>query len=63
MQWTPSLLDLSVEVIGEKLRGVIEERGIGFSAWIRFEDLILCCLLEGVETCYRDEDLVRWKEV
>ena len=62
MQWTPSLLDLSVEVIGEKLRGVIKERGIGFSAWIRFEDLILCCLLEGVEACYRDEDLVRWSK-
>ena len=53
--------DFSVEVVGGKLRGIIEERGRGLSAWIRFGDLSLCCLLERVETC-RDEGLVMWRK-
>ncbi|RVW17316.1 Oligouridylate-binding protein 1 [Vitis vinifera] len=28
----------------------------------RYGDLSLHCLLEGVEACYRDEDLVRWSK-
>ena len=54
--------DFSVEVVGGKLRGIIEERGRGLSAWIRFRDLSLCCLFERVETCCRDEGLVRWRK-
>lgn len=54
--------DFSVEeVMGGMLRGIIEERGRGLSAWIRFGDLSLCCLLERVETC-TDEGLVRWSK-
>ena len=47
--------DFSVEVVGGKLRGIIEERGRGLSAWIRFGDLSLCSL-------FRDEGLVRWSK-
>ena len=50
--------DLLVEEVGGKLRGFIKERGRGLSAWIRFGDMGLHCLLEGVESCCRDEDLV-----
>ena len=45
---------------GGKLRGIIEERGRSLSAWIRFGELSLRCLLEGVESFCRDEVLVRW---
>ena len=54
--------NLSVEVVGRNLRGVIEARGKGLSTWIRFGDLGLRYLLEGVEHCCRDEDLVRWSK-
>ena len=49
-------------VAGGELRAVIEERGRGLSTWIRFGDLSLRCLLEGVEICCRDEDLMRWSK-
>lgn len=54
--------DLSIEVVGGKLRGIIEEKQKDFLAWIRFGDLSLRCLLEGMETCCRDEVLVRWSK-
>ena len=38
------------------------EKGRGFSDWIRFEDLSLRLLLEGVEDCCRDEGLERWSK-
>ena len=38
--------------------GFIEERGRGISTWIRFFGA--CFLLEGVETCFRDEVLAKW---
>ena len=47
--------DISVEAVGGKLRGIIEERGRGFSSWIRFGDLSFRCLLKGVEFFCRDE--------
>ena len=50
--------DLSVEEVAGKLRRFIEGRGRGLSAWIRFGDVNLRCLLDGVEFCYREEDLV-----
>ena len=46
---------ISVDVFGEKLKGVIVERSRGFTLWIRFGSLSLCCLLEGVEACCRGE--------
>ena len=36
------------------------ENGRGLLAWIRFGDLSLRCLLEGVEACCKDESLERW---
>ena len=45
----------SMDVFGEKLKGTIVERSRGLTLWIRFVGLSLCCLLEGVETCYRGE--------
>ena len=57
--WTKSFI-ISIEVVGGKLRGIIEERGRSLSAWIRFGKLSLRCLLEGVESFCRDEVLVRW---
>ena len=39
------------------------EQGRGFSALIRFRDLSLKCLLEGVEFCYRDNKLQKWNKV
>ncbi|RVW65101.1 hypothetical protein CK203_034942 [Vitis vinifera] len=44
---------ISVEAYGERLKGIIVERSRGFTSWIRFGNLSLCCLLEGVEACYR----------
>lgn len=45
--------DLSVEVVGGKLRGIIKEKGRGLSTWIRFSELSLHYLLEGVKAYYR----------
>ncbi|KAL6345622.1 hypothetical protein AAG906_017353 [Vitis piasezkii] len=45
--------EISVDVFGEKLKGIIVERSRGFTSWIRFGSLSLCCLLEGVEACCR----------
>ena len=44
---------ISVEAYGERLKGIIVERSRGFTSWIRFGNLSLRCLLEGVEACYR----------
>ncbi|RVW73596.1 hypothetical protein CK203_056989 [Vitis vinifera] len=46
--------EISVDVFGEKLKGIIVERSRGFTSWIRFGSLSLCCLLKGVEACYRE---------
>ena len=34
--WTLKSFDISVEAVGGKLRGMIKERGRGFSSLIRF---------------------------
>lgn len=47
--------EISVEDAGGKLRGIILERSRGFNSWIRFGDISLSCLLEGVEVCCREE--------
>lgn len=47
--------ETSIEEVGEKLLGKILEKSEGFSSWIKFGELSLCCLLRGVETCCRDE--------
>ena len=47
--------EISADVFGEKLKGIIMERSRGFTSWIRFGSLSLCCLLEGVEACCRGE--------
>ncbi|RVX08997.1 hypothetical protein CK203_013817 [Vitis vinifera] len=52
--------EISMEEVGENLKGVIVENGRGLLAWIRFGDLSLRCLLEGVEACCKDESLERW---
>lgn len=58
--------EISVEVIGERCRGIIVERSRGFTSWVRFGSLSLCCLLEGVEACCRGvfvQGLVkRWED-
>ena len=54
--------DISVEVAGGKLKGVIVDKGRGLSAWIISGDLSLCLLLEGVEACCKDEALERWSK-
>ncbi|RVW23170.1 hypothetical protein CK203_103008 [Vitis vinifera] len=54
--------EISVEEVGVKLKGVIVEKSRGLSAWIRFGDLSLWCLLEGEEACCRDEGLERWSK-
>ena len=51
---------ISVEVVGEKLRGIIMERSKGFSSWIRFGRLSLCCLLEGVEAYCKEKNFKRF---
>lgn len=43
--------EISVSSIGGKLGGVITERCMGFSSWIRFGESSLRFLLEGVEEC------------
>lgn len=55
--------DLSVEEVVGRLRGVIVERGRGFSVWIRFGDQSLRSLLKGVKVYCRDDELRRWNNV
>ena len=45
--------EISVEVFGERCKGIIVERSRGFTSWVRFGSFSLCCLLEGVEACCR----------
>ena len=52
--------EISVDVFGEKLKGIIVERSRGFTSWIKFGSLSLCCLLEGVEACCRGESAKRF---
>ena len=47
--------EISVDVSGERLKGIIVEKSRGFTSWIRFGNFSLCCLLEGVEACCRGE--------
>ncbi|RVW28242.1 hypothetical protein CK203_083673 [Vitis vinifera] len=55
--------EISTEVVGEKLRGVVLERSSGFSSWIRFGELSLCCLRERVEACCSGELRLRCLKV
>lgn len=55
--------EISTEVVGEKLRGVVLERSRGFSSWIRFGELSLCCLRERVEACCSGELRLRCLKV
>lgn len=48
--------EISIEEATSKLRGVLLERGRGCSNWIRFGEVSLSCLLEGVEGCRREEE-------
>ena len=52
--------EIYVDVFGEKLKGIIVERSRGFTSWIKFGSLSLCCLLEGVEACCRGESTKRF---
>ena len=52
--------EISVDVSGERLKGIIVEKSRGFTSWIRFGNLNLCCLLEGVEACCRGELVQRF---
>ena len=58
--------EISIEGLGGNLRGVIVERGRGYSRWVRFGECSLICLLAGVEACCRDVEMPRgskgWKE-
>ncbi|RVW54310.1 hypothetical protein CK203_068498 [Vitis vinifera] len=45
--------EITTEVAGERLKGIIVERSRGFTSWIRFGSFSLRCLLEGVEACCR----------
>ena len=58
--------EISVEVFGKKLRGIIVERSKGFTSWIRFGESNLGCLLEGVEASCRGEGgqsfVKRWED-
>ncbi|RVW43300.1 hypothetical protein CK203_070398 [Vitis vinifera] len=47
--------EISVDVFGKKLKGIIVERSRGFTSWIRFGRSSLCWLLEGVEANCRGE--------
>ena len=47
--------EISMDVLGKKLKGIIVERNRGFTSWIRFGNSSLCWLLEGVETSCRSE--------
>ncbi|RVW24003.1 Zinc finger CCCH domain-containing protein 45 [Vitis vinifera] len=48
---------LHEEAVRGKLKGVIMEKGRGLSVWIKFGDLSLRGMLEGMEACCRDEGL------
>lgn len=50
--------EISIEEVSGKLRGVIVEGGRGCSSWIKFGDVSLRCLLEGVEACCREKELL-----
>ncbi|RVW24176.1 hypothetical protein CK203_087044 [Vitis vinifera] len=52
--------EISMDVSGERLKGIIVEKSRGFTSWIRFGNLNLCCLLEGVEACCRGELVQRF---
>ena len=52
--------EISVDVSGERLKGIIVEKSRGFTSWIRFGNFSLCCLLEGVEACCRGELVQRF---
>ena len=58
--------EISVEVFGERCKGIIVERSRGFTSWVRFGSFSLCYLLEGVEACCRGvivQGLVkRWED-
>ena len=58
--WSLKSLELLVEDVGGKLKGCIWERSRGVSSWIRFGEVSLCCLLDGVEACCREIDRRRW---
>ncbi|RVW74378.1 hypothetical protein CK203_056810 [Vitis vinifera] len=47
--------EISKDAFREKLKGIIMERSRGFTSWIKFGGLSLCCLLEGVEACCKGE--------
>ncbi|RVW24399.1 hypothetical protein CK203_093247 [Vitis vinifera] len=38
--------------------GIVMERSRGFTSWIRFGSISLCCLLEGVKACCKDRFLL-----
>ena len=44
-----------MEVIGRRLQGVISERSKSFSSRIRFSESSLSLLVDGVESCHRQE--------
>ena len=52
--------EISVDVSGERLKGIIVERNKGFTLWIKFENFSLCCLLEGVKACCRGKLVQRF---
>ena len=52
--------EILVEDLGGKLKGCIWERSRGISSWIRFGEVSLRCLLEGVEACCREVDNQSW---
>ena len=60
------IFECSVEVVGRRLQGVILERSRGYSSWIRFGVSSFSLLLEGVESCCRQEVegkfAKRWEE-
>ena len=54
-----------VERIGRRIQGVILESSRGHTLWIRFGESSLRSLLEGVESCCREEEgkvVKRWEE-
>lgn len=54
---------VSVEEARGELKGIIVERSRGFSSWIRFGDLSLRRLLDGIEECCREEKEGRFVKV
>ena len=52
--------EISVDVFGENLKGIVMERSRGFTSWIRFGSISLCCLLEGVKACCKGEFAKRY---